>query len=86
MSGRQESQEFEVGGYGEVSEWALETNIVVDCKYYAPCAHARPDGPAYVVPRVVTAKTQGGYDQTSVCADCIREALIGAGAFEETQK
>lgn len=65
------------GQYGEDGpSWSLLTNAKQDKQSTSrPCRHAITKRGFYVVPRIVRAHNQSGYDYTDVCADCILEAV-----------
>jgi hypothetical protein len=74
--------EFPVGGLGEFSSWTLEYNAFGGNVFgEGPCKHAYDistegcAGPSWRVPRAASALTQCGYDGTSICVDCILEAV-----------
>lgn len=64
------------GSYVEGAAWELLTDERVEARHTeAPCAHAVRRRGYFVVPRLVRAYNQGGFDCTAVCADCVAEAI-----------
>lgn len=79
---------FKIGGVWEEDWLKISADYVTEGENYKPCKHAhskhkikhtRYDGstynePAYIIPFVVIAVNEGGYNSTGVCLDCIIEA------------
>jgi hypothetical protein len=64
------------GGIWDFEDWTLRVNYRMDKYDRGPCPHTR-DG---IVPFVVVALNEGGYNSTGVCAQCIIEAVRKHGS------
>jgi hypothetical protein len=70
--------EFSEGGISEFSSWTLEYNAEAGNVFNRPCKHAydiNRKKRTWRVPRAASTRTQGGYDATAICVDCILEAV-----------
>lgn len=67
---------FTVGEYAEEMPWEIIEDFVVDRVESVVCSHAhrRTDG-TYLIPRIIRAYNEAGFNQTQVCVDCILEGL-----------
>lgn len=48
---------------------------VDDWNSYPPCKHCTAKDGWWVCPRAIISTNQGGHDSTTVCYDCIKEAV-----------
>lgn len=87
---RTKTREIPSGGYCEFPGWAIVENSIEYCTPADACKHATaiarvthttyPDKSKFtmeyvVVPRVVQAFNEGGCNSTTVCVDCILDAI-----------
>lgn len=74
-------QRFPLGGIGEENEFFVRFDVQADSRFGAePCKHAlgltgEKNERTWTLRRTVVSATQGGNDETEICADCILEAL-----------
>lgn len=77
-------REFAVGEFCEEIPWMYEDRGIVYTAH--PCPHAVPDPHAeqtfariglspFRIPRLITARNEGGHNCVQLCLDCILDAL-----------
>jgi hypothetical protein len=71
---------FNTGGVWDDPQWAIKINHTEKAHLFTGCRHCHSIENVtefekkWVVPRVVIAANDGGYNSTGVCLDCILEA------------
>ena len=71
--------EVPIGGMWEFKEWKILFDVVCDPSWSEPCPHCRDVKKdecgqySFIVPFIVAAKNEGGYNSTGVCLQCIVE-------------
>lgn len=66
---------FDVGGGEEFPEWQIRFNERIHDND-KPCPHAYVTGmTTFIIPRAVVSRNEGGLCETSICLDCILEAV-----------
>ena len=85
MEYKEKTKIISIGGIEEFSDFRIVFDFPVYKFGYKPCSHAIKSKivnsltgkkeSVFIVPRVVRAGNEGGYNCTEVCADCIKENL-----------
>lgn len=67
---------FEVGGVWEEAAWRIVYGYEVDRPWsdQVRCPHCADTPSGWMVPRVVVATNESGFNSTGVCLDCILDA------------
>lgn len=73
-----EPTKFDLGGVWEDSAWRIEYDAEVEhpSSDQERCPHAVGHEYKWLVPRVVVATNEGGFNSTGVCLDCILDATM----------